>query len=160
MRPVYVAVGSNIDAPRNVRRALEELRASFPDLRASPAYRNAAVGFEGEDFINLVVGFQTDRSLAEVSTELRRIEGVCGRPRAAPKWAPRAMDLDILLYGEEVGQFPEGTLPRPDLLKRPYMLGPLADIAPDHLHPTERRTIGEIWSRFDRGAHRLHVVSL
>ena len=55
----------------------------------------------------------------------------CGRERQAPKWAPRTMDLDILLFGDTVCAEPGLTLPRPDLLKRPYMLGPAAEIAPN-----------------------------
>jgi 2-amino-4-hydroxy-6-hydroxymethyldihydropteridine diphosphokinase len=158
MTGVYVAAGSNVDARRNIGRAVAELRAAFPGLRVSRVYQNAAVGFEGEDFINLAMGFDTQKSLDEVIAELRRIETICGRPRGAPKWAPRSMDLDILMYGDEVGVFPDATLPRPDLLKRPYMLGPLADIAPDLRHPTEHRTIGELWAAFDQKAHAMREI--
>ena len=66
----------------------------------------------------------------ELVSRLHRIEELCGRPRAAPRWAPRTMDLDVLLYGEMVCDEPQLKLPRPDLLKRAYMLGPLADLAP------------------------------
>ena len=68
------------------------------------------------------------------------------------------MDLDVLLYGDLVCQQPHLKLPRPDLLKRAYMLGPLAELAPDLLHPTERQTIGELWQRFDRAAHPMVQV--
>ena len=160
MTGVYVAAGSNVRPRENLSRALGELGRSFRGLRASPAYQNAAVGFEGEDFINLVVGFDTNLDLAAVIDELRRIESLCGRGRDAPKWAPRSMDLDILLFGDLVGSFPDATLPRPDLLKRPYMLGPLADIAPDITHPALHRRIGDLWADFDRGAHALRPVVL
>ena len=160
MTGVYVAAGSNVGAHLNLRRALAELSAAFPGSRTSPAYRNAAVGFEGEDFINLAVGFETAKSLSEVVEELRRIEALCGRARDAAKWAPRSLDLDILLFGDLVAEMPDATLPRPDLLKRPYMLGPLADLAPDLQHPVVHRSIGALWSEFDRGAHVMHVVEL
>jgi 7,8-dihydro-6-hydroxymethylpterin-pyrophosphokinase len=65
------------------------------------------------------------------------------------------MDLDVLLYDNVVCSEPTMTLPRPDLLKRPYMLGPLAEIAPDVVHPTAGLTIGELWKRFDRNAHAM-----
>ncbi len=68
------------------------------------------------------------------------------------------MDLDILLYGELVCVGPSLTLPRPDLLKRAYMLGPLADLAPDLRHPTAGKTIGELWREFDRCAHPLERI--
>jgi 2-amino-4-hydroxy-6-hydroxymethyldihydropteridine diphosphokinase len=150
---VFVAAGSNIDAERNLALAARELRAAFAGIVFSPWYRNRAVGFDGADFINLVVGFSTELSLHEVVARLRSIETACGRPRDAAKWAPRAMDLDILLYDDLVCEEPGIRLPRPDLLKRPYMLGPLADIAPQVMHPTARQTIGELWRRFDREAH-------
>jgi 2-amino-4-hydroxy-6-hydroxymethyldihydropteridine diphosphokinase len=152
---VHVAVGSNVDPERNLAIAAAELDRRLGPLRMSPWYRNEAVGFEGADFINFVVGFETQKPLARVIEELREIEAQCGRPRNAPKWAPRTMDLDILLYGDRVCEEPGLILPRPDLLKRPYMLGPLADIAPDLVHPTSGATIGELWQRFDRAAHPL-----
>ena len=160
MPRVFVAAGSNVEPERNLALAFEELRRAFPDTRISPAYRNRAVGFEGPDFINAVAGFTTDPPVAEVLARLRRIEALCGRPRQAPKWASRSMDLDILLYGDLVCDEPHLRLPRPDLLKRPYMLGPLADLAPEVVHPTAGSTIGELWGRFDRAAHPLTRVEL
>ncbi|MGH8326260.1 MAG: 2-amino-4-hydroxy-6-hydroxymethyldihydropteridine diphosphokinase, partial [Steroidobacteraceae bacterium] len=95
---------------------------------------------------------------AEVLARLQAIEALCGRARDAPRWAPRSMDLDVLLYGDLVCQQPHLKLPRPDLLKRAYMLGPLAALAPELVHPTEKQTIGELWQRFDRTAHALLKV--
>jgi 2-amino-4-hydroxy-6-hydroxymethyldihydropteridine diphosphokinase len=158
MPQVYVAAGSNIEPERHLAMAVRELERQFPGLRLSPWYRNTAVGFEGEDFINLVAGFATALPVDEVLQRLHAIETLCGRPREAPRWAPRSMDLDVLLYGDLVCQAPHLKLPRPDLLKRAYMLGPLADLAPDLVHPTEKRTIGELWQRFDRAAHPLVQV--
>jgi 2-amino-4-hydroxy-6-hydroxymethyldihydropteridine diphosphokinase len=155
---VYVAVGSNVEPERHLAMATSELRREFPDVRFSPWYRNRAVGFEGADFINLVAGFTTTLSLDEVIARLHAIEALCGRARDAPRWAPRSMDLDILLYGDEIRDEPRLKLPRPDLLKRAFMLGPLADIAPALVHPLEKLTIGELWQRFDRAAHELIEV--
>ena len=158
MPAVYVAIGSNVEPERNLSLATGELRREFPDVRFSPWYRNRAIGFEGADFINLVAGFTTTSSLDEVIARLHAIEALCGRARDAPRWAPRSMDLDILLYGELVRDEPRLKLPRPDLLKRAFMLGPLADIAPGLVHPLEKVTIAELWQRFDRAAHELIEV--
>jgi len=155
MPEVYVAAGSNIEPERHLETAVRELERQFPGVRFSPWYRNRAVGFEGEDFINLVAGFATELPVGEVLARLRAIEALCGRPREAPRWAPRSMDLDVLLYGDLICQEPQLKLPRPDLLKRAYMLGPLATIAPDVVHPIEKQTIRELWQRFDRAAHPL-----
>ena len=160
MPEVFVAAGGNIEPRQRLRQALALLQAAYPDLRVSPAYANRAVGFDGEDFVNLVVGFHTSESLAQVLETLHRIEEACGRPREAAKWAPRSMDLDVLLYGTDAGAYPGAVLPRPDLLKRAFMLGPLADLAPDVVHPTEGVTIAELWRRFDRAAHELRPVEL
>ena len=155
MPAVYVAAGSNVEPQKHLALAVSELRRTFPGARFSPWYRNTAVGFEGDDFINLVAGFDTQLTLPELLPRLHAIETLCGRPRGAPRWAPRSMDLDVLLYGDFVGEVPGVRVPRPDLLKRAYMLGPLAALAPEVVHPVEHRTIGELWQSFDRAAHPL-----
>ncbi|MFO1394657.1 MAG: 2-amino-4-hydroxy-6-hydroxymethyldihydropteridine diphosphokinase [Steroidobacteraceae bacterium] len=160
MTAVYVAAGSNVEPIVNLRRALGVLAVHYPELRASRAWRNRAVGFEGDDFVNLVVGFDTDEDVRTVLDRLHEAEAACGRARDAPKWAPRSMDLDILLYGERICDEPGLTLPRPDLLRRAYMLGPMAEVAPAVVHPVLGLTMAELWARFDRDAHVLEPVEL
>lgn len=145
MPEVYVAAGGNVEPLKRLRQALSLLEREFGRLAVSPAYRNAPVGFTGEDFINLVVRFETALPLAEVRSRLQAVEAACDRPRNAPKWGPRTMDLDILLYGDLVGEFDGVVLPRPDLARRAYMLKPMADLAPDLVHPTLRKTMRELW---------------
>ena len=157
---VFVAAGSNVEPEKNLERACAEIRHTWPDAHFSRAWRNAAVGFEGPDFINLVVGFSAAQPLHYVIEKLRGIETNCGRPRYAPKWASRTMDLDVLLFGDLVEKTADYTLPRPDLLKRPYMLGPLAEIAPDFMHPTAHKTIGGLWAEFDRDGHQMQEVKI
>ena len=159
MPEVYVAAGSNVEPHEHLARAARELAGAFPGTRCSAWYRNRAVGFEGEDFINFVAGFSTDQPLEAVIERLQAIEGLCGRTRTAPRWAPRSMDLDILLYGAQVLDTPAVRLPRPDLLKRAYMLGPLAELAPELIHPTVGASIGALWRQFDQAAHPLIRVS-
>jgi len=158
MTHVYVAAGSNIEPEKNLAKACQEIARTWKDAQFSCAYRNRAVGFEGPDFLNLVVGFHTTDSIEQVIARLREIETLCGRPRNAPKWTSRAMDLDILLFGARIEKTAEYTVPRPDLLKRPYMLGPLAELAPQELHPMSGMTIGELWAEFDRDGHELKPV--
>jgi 2-amino-4-hydroxy-6-hydroxymethyldihydropteridine diphosphokinase len=155
---VYVAAGSNVEPQQNLARAVAELERTFPGVRFSPWYRNHAAGFSGDDFINLVAGFGTQLPLAEILSRLHAIETLCGRPRDAPRWAPRTMDLDVLLYGDLVCDEAAVKLPRPDLLRRAYMLGPLAALAPGVMHPTAKLTIGELWGRFDQAAHPLQQL--
>ena len=152
---VYVAAGSNVEPEENLARACREIAQSWPGVVFSRAYRNQAVGFEGPDFLNMVLGFRTHDPIEKVLVRLREIETICGRPLNAPKWASRAMDLDILLFGARIEKTSDYTLPRPDLLKRPYMLGPMAEIAPQVVHPTANKTIGQLWAEFDRDAHAM-----
>ena len=160
MTRVFVAAGGNVDPARRLPQALARLRAAFGELAVSPCYANAAFGFEGDDFHNLVVAFDTALPLAEVLVQLHAIEEACGRERHAAKWAPRAMDFDVLLFGDCVGEFPGATLPRPDLLKRAYMLGPLAELAPALRHPTLGASIAELWAAFDKTGWQPRRVSL
>ena len=160
MTSVYVAAGSNIEPEKNLARACEEIARTWSGVTFSRVYCNKAVGFDGPDFLNMVLGFRTHDPIESVLARLREIEIICGRPRNSPKWASRAMDLDILLFGARVKKTADYTVPRPDLLKRPYMLGPMAEIAADVKHPTANKTIGELWAEFDRDAHSMAPVSI
>lgn len=157
---VFVAAGSNVDANKNLQLASSELVRAFGKVEFSPAYQNVAAGFEGDDFINFVAGFDTELLVRDVVAELQRIEGLCGRERNAPKWAPRSMDLDILLFGNLICDESGLVLPRPDLLHRSYMLGPMADVGGDIIHPIEQREILKLWKDFDRDAHPLTRIEL
>lgn len=155
---VFVAAGSNVEPLRHLASASRQLRHAFADVKFSSWYRNRAAGFEGADFINYVATFTTDLPVRDLLASLHAIETLCGRPRDAPRWAPRSMDLDLLVYGDLVCDEPQLKLPRPDLLIRAYMLGPMAELAPDLVHPTAQVTIGELWQRFDRAAHPLTPI--
>jgi 2-amino-4-hydroxy-6-hydroxymethyldihydropteridine diphosphokinase len=157
---VFVAAGSNVEAVANLCRALDELARHYPGLRCSRAYRNRAVGFDGDDFVNLVLAFETGEDVRTVIGRLHEAEAACDRARNAPRWAPRAMDLDILLYGKLVCDEPGLVLPRPDLVRRAYMLGPIAELAPDLVHPVLGSSMRELWAAFDRSAHEMQPVEL
>jgi len=157
---VLVAAGSNIEPVANLRRALDVLARHYPRLQCSRAYRNAAVGFEGEDFVNLVVGFDTGADVQSVLAHLHEAEAECGRERNAPKWAPRSMDLDVLLFGDRVCDEPGLVLPRPDLVRRAYMLGPAAELAPATVHPTLGVTLADLWRDFAQGEHPMAAVDI
>ena len=148
MSQAFVAIGSNVDPETQLRRAARALRGCFPDVRFSSCYRNPAFGFRGDDFVNAVAGFRTPLSVDALLRQLRAIESECGREPGDPKWGPRAIDLDLLLFGQLVGHGAGYTLPRPDLTRRAYMLGPLAQLAPDFAYPPAGPAIGELWAQF------------
>ncbi|HEU5468328.1 MAG TPA: 2-amino-4-hydroxy-6-hydroxymethyldihydropteridine diphosphokinase [Steroidobacteraceae bacterium] len=160
MTDAHVAAGSNVRPRSSLAHALALLEREFPGLRASRAYSNPAVGFTGDDFVNLVVAFPADIPTADLLERLKSVERACGREPGAPKWGPRTLDLDLLLHGESVGRVAGKTLPHPDLLTRAWVLGPLAELAPGLVHPVAGETIATLWSRFDRRAHPLTPVAL
>jgi 2-amino-4-hydroxy-6-hydroxymethyldihydropteridine diphosphokinase len=157
---VLVALGSNVDPLVRMPQAAHALRERFQGARFSRCYRNRAFGFVGPDFLNAVAAFHTALPIASLLQVMRDIESVCGREPDAAKWAPRAMDLDLLLYGEFVGSGPGYTLPRPDLVKRIYMLGPLAQLDPELRYPPSGPSIGQLWAQFPRGEDTLTAIEL
>jgi 2-amino-4-hydroxy-6-hydroxymethyldihydropteridine diphosphokinase len=157
---IFVALGSNIEPERRLRQAAQLLKAVFPDVRFSHCYRNPAVGFEGQDFVNAAACFHAVADVPALLDTLHRIEEQCGRHRDDPQWAPRAMDLDVLLIDDHVGAWPGLRLPRADLLRRAYMLGPAAELAPDLMHPTVGRSLAELWRELEPQAPRLTRVAL
>jgi 2-amino-4-hydroxy-6-hydroxymethyldihydropteridine diphosphokinase len=160
MPDAYVAAGSNVRPRENLRRALATLGADFPGLQASRAFSNAAVGFQGDDFVNLVVRFPVELPLLALLERLKAVERESGREAGAPKWGPRTLDLDLLLYGDQVGRFSGATLPHPDLTTRAWVLGPLAELAPDGVHPVLGEKFSALWQRFDQCAHALAPIVL
>jgi 2-amino-4-hydroxy-6-hydroxymethyldihydropteridine diphosphokinase len=141
MSQVFIAIGGNVEPATRLPEAARALKARFPDARFSACYCNPAAGFEGADFLNAVAGFSTELPVPELLHVLHGIE---------EQWGPRAIDLDLLLYGDVVGEGAGYTLPRPDLLRRIYMLGPLAELAPQWPHPLSGCSIGELWAAFPR----------
>ena len=158
MPDVYVAAGSNVSPERHLACAVRELAREFPAARFSGWYRNRPAGGEGADFINLAAAFGTALSVAEVRSRLRAIEERCGRSRARSAPRPPTLDIDLLLYGDLVCTEPDLELPRPELLTRAYLLGPLAELAPMARHPTIQLTFAELWRRFDGTRHPLERV--
>jgi 2-amino-4-hydroxy-6-hydroxymethyldihydropteridine diphosphokinase len=159
MTLAYVSGGSNLEMDRALGQAARELKTLYPGARFSRCYRNEAVGFEGPAFVNFVVELPVVGAASALREHLQRIEKLCGRPDAAPRWSPRTMDLDILLFGDQVLDDHGLKIPRPDLARWAFMLGPLAELAPGFMHPQLHQTIGELWGRFDQQAHPLTPVA-
>lgn len=156
MATLYLGIGSNIESVRHLRLAMTELRRRFTDVQASSVYRNAPVGFEGEDFLNLVVRAQTERSPAEVVRELEEIHLLAGRVRRNG-FASRELDIDLLLYDRLVLE-PDADIeiPRSDVLVRDFVLRPLSELAPDYVHPLTGRRLAEHWAGFDASGRTMH----
>jgi 2-amino-4-hydroxy-6-hydroxymethyldihydropteridine diphosphokinase len=146
---VYVGVGSNIEPATYLRRALESLRGRFPGLRASSVFRSPAWGFSGDDFLNMVVTFPSAAGAVDVERILSATEDQGGRERKAGRFNARTLDLDLLLYGQRVD--PALRLPREDVLRYPFVLAPLAELAGSLTHPVTGVRVAVAWARMAAG---------
>jgi len=147
---VYISIGSNIQRYRHVTAALDALADWFGELLISPVYETEPVGFNGSNFLNLVVGIDTDWPVGELSRRFKQLERENGRQVNARKFSPRTLDLDILTYDDAAGTVDGVSLPRAEILKNAFVLQPLADIAPDERHPVCGQSYRQLWQAYDQ----------
>lgn len=137
----FVAFGANLQEPqKQCEQALQLLsqQTQVKLLKKSSWFRSAALTLHGEtqpDYCNGVACFETTLELTDFFRILRAIETQLGRPQIHEKWAPRTIDLDLLLFDQLALQSREITLPHPELTKRLFVLQPLGEIAPDLQDP-------------------------
>jgi len=160
MATVYVGVGSNIDADAMVTAGVQALAREFEQLACSPVYRAAAIGFDGDPFLNLVCRFSTGSDIATVDRILHHIEDQHGRRRDGPRYSSRTLDIDLLLYDDICLQQGGLTLPRDEILRYAFVLRPLADLAPELIHPQTGTSMATLWRDFDAAEQQLEVVDM
>ena len=153
MPVIYLRLGSKGQPEKNLRLGVRELAERFNVLRVSAVYRNEAVGFDGEDFLNAVVVAETDMTVDEVCRACDDIHKLAGRRRGKDAFVSRTLDIDLLLYGNEIIE--SRRVPRSDVLEYAFVLRPLAEIAPDLRHPVSGRPMAQHWADFDQGSHPL-----
>jgi 2-amino-4-hydroxy-6-hydroxymethyldihydropteridine diphosphokinase len=147
----YLSLGSNIEAERHLPAAVAHL-AQYGHVRAvSTVWETAPVGFSDQpNFLNAVVLLETDLS-AQVLREraIAAIEAALGRVRSRNKNAPRTIDIDIMLFNRDIVQVNGRHIPDPEVRERPFVAIPLAEIAPDYVHPETGQTLQAIARQFD-----------
>lgn len=158
MARVFLSIGSNIDRERNIRSGVAALRERFGAVQLSSVYESEAVGFKGDPFYNLVASFETDATPDEVVASLRAIEDRYGRVRSGPRFSSRTLDIDLLLYGNAVFSDPV-VIPRAEITRNAFVLLPLAELAPDEVHPQTGQTYRVLWEAFDKAAQPLWPVA-
>ena len=145
MSTAWLGLGSNVDAENHIRAGIRELQKDFENVSLSPVYSSTAVGFEGDDFINLVARVETDMHPLALRDYLRDLEDRFGRKRGVAKFSDRTLDIDILLYDDLVLFSPKLEIPRAEIMKFAHVLKPLADLDPGLTHPIELKPMAEIW---------------
>ncbi|MGS0677198.1 2-amino-4-hydroxy-6-hydroxymethyldihydropteridine diphosphokinase [Shewanella sp. 0m-4] len=157
MAKIFISLGSNIEPERHLKAALTDLNDYFDALELSSVFESEAVGFEGTNFLNMVVAAQTELPIAEVVSTFKQIEQNHGRVKGAKKFAPRTLDLDLLLYDDTVTTQPI-ELPRAEILYNAFVLWPLAEIAPSLIHPVVQQSYQALWDNYDKSQQSLWPV--
>jgi 2-amino-4-hydroxy-6-hydroxymethyldihydropteridine diphosphokinase len=155
---VYVSIGSNIERYQHITASLDALHHHFGELLISTVFESVAVGFDGSNFLNLVVGFDCKQSVADLSQLLREIEHDNGRRRDGPKFSPRTLDIDILTYNDYTGVIDGIELPREEITENAFVLLPLAEIAPAVVHPGNGESYATLWQQYDQARQKLWPV--
>jgi 2-amino-4-hydroxy-6-hydroxymethyldihydropteridine diphosphokinase len=158
MKKVYLGLGSNIERERHITAGLDALNCLLNGLKASRIYESKSIGFDGSNFYNLVVSGYTDLSVSVLTEQLKTIEDDNGRKRNGPKFSPRTLDIDILLYGNFIGSESGIILPRDEIIKNAFVLLPLAEIAPQEKHPVLNKTFEELWDAYDKNSQSLWPI--
>jgi 2-amino-4-hydroxy-6-hydroxymethyldihydropteridine diphosphokinase len=147
----YLSLGSNIEPERNLPAAIVWLGRWGCIQAVSTVWESAPLGFADQpNFLNAAALLETGLSAQALRREaIASIETALGRVRTANKNAPRTIDIDIMLFNHDILQVGQRRIPSPEVLERPFVAIPLAEIAPDYVHPEIGRTLLQIAGRFD-----------
>lgn len=157
---VLLSLGSNVAPERHLRSALQALRERFGEVVVSPAYRTAAVGFEGAPFVNNAALLRSTEPLHALEAWLHALEDRHGRDRSGPRLSDRTLDVDVVFHGDAVVRDGDRVrVPRAELAHA-FVLKPLADIAPDFVDPLSGSTLAELWRQHPQHAQHFEIVDL
>jgi len=159
MPALTLSIGSNIEATKNLRLAYAALLATFGNIRCSTVYESEPVGFEGDNFLNLVVVIETDLPLPDIAATLKHIEDQLGRDRDQPKFSGRTMDIDVLTFGDAEGGDCGMHLPRDEITRNAFVLLPLAELLPDQIHGPTGKSFSQLWNAFDQSRQKLWPIA-
>ncbi len=146
----YISIGSNIDRDKNIPSSLNAIKQLFGDIIVSSVYETAPVGFDGDNFYNLIVGFQSQLEAKAIAKQLKQIELDHGRTHNSQKFSSRTLDLDLVLYGDQIIHEGRLQIPRDEIEHYAFVLEPLAEVAGASQHPVSKKNYADMWRQFDK----------
>lgn len=155
----FISIGSNINREHNINSALDALHREYGQLQHSSTYESDSVGFAGEAFYNLVIAFHSNQDVLQIVLHLKRIETDHGRVRSNEKFSSRTLDLDLLLYDQQIIASEAVNIPHNDILNYAFVLEPLAEIAPDKHHPIKDICYAQLWQNFDKNTAQQQKIA-
>ena len=156
MALVFIGVGSSLNRQESINAGIASLQKEFSNVRVSALYESEAVGFSGENFYNLVVECKTNLTVQALISRLKTIEIRHGRTKKAIKFAPRTLDLDLLLYNQLIDK--NSNLPRAEITENAFVLKPLAELAPLLKHPIMDKTYQSLWENYPQEKQKLWKI--
>jgi len=156
MPHAYLALGSNLgNRAENLQSAISFLRSKTKVLKCSAVYETPPWGYEQQPkFLNQVIEVETELTPSDLLAYVKEIERKIGR-KGTFRYGPRSIDIDILFYDDLVVNTPPLIIPHAQIAERAFVLVPLADIAPDYLHPILGMTIENLLSSVEQGGIKL-----
>jgi len=151
MHPVYLALGSNLgNRSENLRSAIKNLGKGVKVIKCSQVYETPPWGYEDQPkFLNQVIEVETNLAPSELLEYVKEVEGSIGREKTF-RYGPRSIDIDILFYDDMVIDSPPLVIPHARISERAFVLNPLADLAPDFLHPVLGETVLGLLAKVDQ----------
>ena len=162
MAQIYISLGSNIEREYHIKHGIISIANAFDiaieAMQLSSLFESEAIGFDSDNFYNMVIGLECDISVEEVASMLKKIEIAHGRTHQDKKFSPRTLDLDLLLYDDLIIDKP-AQLPREEICYNAFVLWPLSELAPKVLHPVLQQSYQELWQNYDKSSQQLHIVA-
>ncbi len=159
MAQVAISIGSNENPWAYICAGLDSLAHHFKDLKLSSVYESEAIGFQGDNFLNLVATFTTLESITPLANILRNIERDHGLLPQQEKFSKRKLDIDILTYDDLQGDFDGTLLPRPEITQNAYVLWPMAELLGDQICPGCESTFAQLWQAYDKNKQKLWPIN-
>jgi len=155
---VYFSIGSNIEPELHIKETIKQFKADFFEAQISNIYRNPAIGFDGEDFLNLVICIETEKSLSVMLKYANQLELAAGRERVSRgRFDSRTLDVDLIMFGDLSGTHHGRLWPDEDI-DQTHVLRSLVDIAGDQFHPIKNESYSDVWREVDKRDVKLTKV--